>query len=295
MDWTKIKKAGKAVSRFLSPPGVLEQKLAAAVEDNDLKRAKLLLAEGAKPDGIGYRSENALNVAVEHNRLEMVNLLLEAGANPNAHVSYSSTTPFLNAAARGQTDIAAAMLAKAKINSVDYRGNTAYALAVAAKNKPLAELLLNNGAAVDARNRSGWTPLFYAVRNGDTTTVDTLIGKGARIDYLDTDDRSVLDIAREVDRHDILVKLQEYADSKIPEWQVTKPQELAHVSILRAQGLRLTEVFNFETKQCTIVSHDYASERDAVAQRSFADLGVETVAAVTAKMALLSPKPAVQP
>ncbi len=295
MDWTKLKKAGKTVARLLSAPGVLETKLAAAVEANDLKRAQALLAEGAKPDGIGYRSENALNVAVERGTPEMVKLLLDAGANPNAKVSYSMTTPFLNAAERGKTEIAAAMLAAgAKINSTDHRGNTAYAIAVAAGNKPLADLLLNNGADADTRNAYGWTPLFYAARNGDAATVDTLLGKNLRIDRCDTEGRSALDVALECGRHDIHVKLQEYADSKIPEWQTTKAQELAHVSILRAQGLRLTEVFNFETKQCTVVSHDYESGKDTLTQRSFAELGAETVAVVTAKLVALAPKAAVQ-
>lgn len=296
MNWEKVKKAGKAVVKFLRSPGALEESLAAAVRDNNIARAKKFIAEGASFGNAGYRSENALSIAVNNGNRDMVEVLLAAGADPNAPVRYSSTTPFLEAAYKNQTDIVAAMLAaKANVNARGDRGNTAYIYAVAAKNKPLADLLLQHDAAIDARNNAGWTPLFYAARNGDMETVKLLIDKGARLDYRDEDGRSALDIAKESDRMAVADRLQAALDAKVPEWQVTKQGELAHVSILRAQGYRLTEVFNFETRQCTVISHNFSTHHDALFVKPFSELSSEAVSAAQTRLAQLAPKPVAQP
>lgn len=293
MDWKNaLKKALKTARKFLRAPGALEASLAQSARDNNLKRAEELIADGAQLNYRSYRSDNALDVAIELGHVDMVMLLLKAGADPNSHAQYSSTTPFLAAAGKGNVEIVAALLdAKAAVNTQGDRGNTALTLAVAAKNKPLIRLLLDKGANVDLRNRDGWNPLFFATRNGDAETVGQLLEKGARTDYTDTDDRGLLDVARQWDRPAVFKKIQDHLDAQVPEWQVTKDGQLAHVSILRAQGYKLTEVFNFETKQCTVISHNFETGRDMPVQKSFAELGEETVKVATAKLAAQKPVP----
>lgn len=297
MDWKKaLKTAGKAFTKFLSAPGVLEAKLAEATRFNDLKRAQQLIDDGAKPDITRYGADNALNLAVENGNPDMVRLLLGAGADPNAQVRYSYDTPFLNAARKGDVAIVGELLAsKANIDAAGERGNTALALAVAAKNKPLYGLLLARGAKADPRNSGGWTPLFYAARNGDLEAISLLLDKGARTDHKDEEGRTVLDVAKQHQRQEAFQKLQDFIDARVPEWRMTKDGQLAHVSILRAEGYRLTEIFNFELKQCKVISHNFDTGADTVVLKKFSELGDETVAVVTAKRDAQAPKPAVQP
>jgi ankyrin repeat protein/L-ascorbate metabolism protein UlaG (beta-lactamase superfamily) len=60
---------------------------------------------------------------------------------------------------------------------------------------PLVRLLLESGAALEARNASGQTPLLYASYAGFGRVVELLVAKGAVIKYQDTNGRSPLHYA----------------------------------------------------------------------------------------------------
>lgn len=297
MDWKKaLSKTLKAVSKFMAAPGALDAKLADAARANDIARATRLIADGAKVDNITYSSQNALNLAVESGSLEMVKLMLSAGGNPNTSVSYCSTTPFLTAVEKGDAAIVSALLAaKADVNTQCARGNTGLLLAVAAKNKTIADLLIENGAKTDVPNRKGWTPLFYAARNGDLEMIGQLLEKGARTDRKEENGYNVLGIAQHYDRMDAFHKIQDFTDAQVPEWRATKDGQVAHVSILRKEGYRLTEVFNFETKQCKIITHNFETRADAIAVKTFAEIGDDAVKVATAQRPAPALQPAVQP
>ncbi|MEZ0225107.1 MAG: ankyrin repeat domain-containing protein [Alphaproteobacteria bacterium] len=293
MDW---KKPLKTVRKFLTTKAQLSLNLAQAAKDNNLARATELIADGAKPDNKAYRSDNALNHAIDNGNLEMVKLLLAAGADPNVNAGYSAVTPFLNAADKGNTDIVAALVeAKADVNAQDGRGSTALIYASNAKNRPLVNYLLEKGANVDLRNNSGWSPLFYAARGGDTDIIGKLLAKGARTDWVDNEDRSVIDVATRWQQPAALARLHEHIDALMPEWQTVKDGQLAHVSFFRTQGYRLTEIFNFETKQCKIISYNFQTGRDAVITKTFTELGDDAVNVATSKRAVETPKPAPKP
>ena len=60
---------------------------------------------------------------------------------------------------------------------------------------PIVQLLLEKGAALDARNASNQTPLLYASYAGFRRVVELLISKGAVVQYQDTNGRSPLHYA----------------------------------------------------------------------------------------------------
>lgn len=266
--------AFEKLRKFLTSQTTLNFKLRDAAEKNDLEGVKKWLCKGAKSNSSSeWKIDCPLTQAIGHGNAEMAKLLLEAGADPNAKSRYGETTPFLEAARKGNVDICRAMLAaKADVNGGVESGSTPYLYAVAANNKPLIELLETSGAKLDMpSSRNGWTPLFYAVRNNDVATAERLLKKGVRTDRVDDEGRNILDVARAYDRPQALKAVQAFLDAQVPEWQVTGAQEVTHVLMRRPQGYRLTDIFNFETKERTLITHNYETGRDNVERGKFED------------------------
>lgn len=72
-----------------------------------------------------------------------------------------------------------AVASGADLRAVDAEGNTV--LHLAAVSKDVLEYLVGKGAAVDARNRAGCTPLLLAVRGGSWSAAQFLLDKGANL------------------------------------------------------------------------------------------------------------------
>lgn len=118
-----------------------------------------------------------------------------------AAASTSAQTIF-EAAANGDLE-AVARLLKTDPKLVEAKnadGDTAlHAAAGCRRGEPaaleIARLLLENGAALDARNLSSQTPLLYASYAGFKQVVELFISKGAAVQYQDTNGRSPLHYA----------------------------------------------------------------------------------------------------
>ncbi|TYZ63464.1 hypothetical protein PybrP1_002564 [[Pythium] brassicae (nom. inval.)] len=61
----------------------------------------------------------------------------------------------------------------------------------------LAKLLVKSGAAIDETQRAGWSPLHVAVASKQTPMVNLLLSQGARIDATILDGKTLLDLAVE--------------------------------------------------------------------------------------------------
>ena len=109
----------------------------------------------------------------------------------------TAPTAILEAAERGDLEAVARLLkGDAKlVDSANAEGDTVLHLAAGCRRGeeialPIVRLLLDNGAALDARNTSGQTPLLYAAYAGSTRIVELLASKGAVVQYQDTYGRS---------------------------------------------------------------------------------------------------------
>jgi ankyrin repeat protein len=74
-------------------------------------------------------------------------------------------------------------------------GSTALGHAAKEGHKEIAELLVENGADVSAKDEDGWTPLFYAAGGGKKEVVELLIEKGADVNATDDGGTTPLDVA----------------------------------------------------------------------------------------------------
>ncbi|MFJ8260999.1 ankyrin repeat domain-containing protein [Rummeliibacillus sp. NPDC094406] len=75
--------------------------------------------------------------------------------------------------------------------------------AVATKKVDIAELLLKNGAQVNAKQDSGWTPLHEAAMNGQLEMLQLLIRYGADNTLKKDDGETALDVALRQNHKDV--------------------------------------------------------------------------------------------
>jgi ankyrin repeat protein len=162
--------------------------------------AEMLLAKGAALN-VASNERPALHVAAYNGNVELAKVLLAHGADPSAKNSWGATP--LHEAARSEVPSAAMatlLITKgAKVSATDDNGNTPLHTAVSGftgcmdsmvpfwtKNKimkdrlAVAEVLLANGANINATNGAGRTPLAKATEEKNTAAKAFLAGRGAK-------------------------------------------------------------------------------------------------------------------
>ena len=151
-----------------------------AVQRNDTEAADLLLGAGANVQAENRYGVKPLALASLTGSGAVVEMLLNAGADPNS-ASPEGETPLMLAARTGTIDVVRALLASgAEVDATEgWRGQTALMWAAARDNEAATEALIETGATVHARSRGGFTPLLFAVREGNINTLHVLLAGGA--------------------------------------------------------------------------------------------------------------------
>jgi ankyrin repeat protein len=147
---------------------------AAAVRASLRQKADVNAAE---PDGT-----TALHWAVRADDMELMRLLLRAGADPKRANRYG-VTPLQLAAVNGSVTAATALLeAGADPNVVLPEGETILMTAARTGQPALLRLLVDRGAAVDAREKwYGETALIWAVGENHADAAKVLLERGADV------------------------------------------------------------------------------------------------------------------
>ncbi|HEX6758725.1 MAG TPA: ankyrin repeat domain-containing protein [Propionibacteriaceae bacterium] len=103
----------------------LNQQLIAAAWDNDLRRARALIARGADVNAKDNTVQSAYLISTSEGYLELLNLTLEHGADVDSKDSFNGTG-LIRAADRGHADIAGRLVqAKIEIDHINNLGWTA--------------------------------------------------------------------------------------------------------------------------------------------------------------------------
>jgi ankyrin repeat protein len=112
----------------------------------------------------------------------MVEKLLNAAANPNAALP-TGETPLMTCSWTGNAGAVKLLLARgADVHAKETRrGQTALMWALEQKHLEAARVLVEHGADVRARSKSGFTPLLFAAKQGDMESVRVLLAAGANV------------------------------------------------------------------------------------------------------------------
>ena len=132
---------------------------------------RLLLEKGSKVEGSAKHGETPLQLAAMRGNKDVVVLLLAHGANFHARNRYGSTVMDF-AAFHNRVEVADVLLAHGAKLSV----SNAAALG---KTKKLGEFLREDPNAAKAKDYRGFSPLFWAARNGHIDVVRLLLANGA--------------------------------------------------------------------------------------------------------------------
>jgi len=168
-----------------------------AAKDGDLAKVKSLLEKDAKRLDAGNRlQQTPLIMAAWGGHKEMVTFLLEKGAAVNHKDSFGAT-PLHMAVVQGHKEIVELLILKgADINATAKNGKIPLQLAFEKEHTAIIQLLLNQGIDIKTPvNEYGRTLLHKAVIMGKQKVVDLLIAKGADINTKDKTGKSPLDFA----------------------------------------------------------------------------------------------------
>jgi uncharacterized protein len=216
---------------LLGGPTAAAAELHDAIRAQDLGRVSQLLKSGANINEIELDG-SPLHLAVVLGFIPAVQLLLQAGADPelpgepvNAHALHAAAhanqpvcaellikfkanmeardaedrTPLMVAALFGTPEVARVLVqhgANIAATEAQFRATALHFAAFKGDAKTVEVLLASSGVNVDAKNRSGGSPLFVAARRGHLPVVKLLIAKGADFHLRDKDGKTVLSYSR---------------------------------------------------------------------------------------------------
>lgn len=162
----------------------------AAAGKGNLELVQLLLSQDANPSAFSAQHAGccALHIAAEKNYTEVVEELLKAGVDVNIRSGKQQLTPLISAACCGSMG-AVELLVKegADIDAQSSTGNTALMLAIDRGKIAVAHKLIEMGANLEIRGQKGWTALHNAASGGETGYKDiakALLDTGASVDAL---------------------------------------------------------------------------------------------------------------
>lgn len=235
----------------------------------------LCLQHGLTPAAkLGEGSDSALSIAAGRNRPENVRLLLEAGADVNDRNA-------LVYAFRNSHYETAELLIKHGVD-VNLRDNyyqyTPLHFVASNGNMRLLELLLaQEGIDLNAKAKDGGTPLHAAAYNGHVMLIEALIKAGANTEIENNEGLTAADVALQRGQHlaakIIQQKMREKTESAEKEtlyavpaaaetaddreaWLRIGADKIAHIGTYPALERKLTEIFNFTTRERLTISEN---------------------------------------
>lgn len=132
---------------------------------------------------LSHASEgNDLVKAATAGKITKVQTLLKKGVDIN-HLK-RDFTPLMGASYKGNVEIVQVLLENnAKVDFKNKSGDTALNIASMRGHTEIVRALLARGAKINNPGRGGYTPLIYASGGGHSEIVKTLLDKGAKVDY----------------------------------------------------------------------------------------------------------------
>lgn len=204
---TAIAKGGKV--NYFHRPEDQKNALHIASELGHKGVVSLLLDNEAVVDSrVGSTKDTALILACQHGQVDIAEMLLGKGADVNLQNCYGNSA-IHESARHGDTDLTRLLISEgAIVNTTNNKQSSPLHMFSysEAKSTAVASILLDAGAAIDARDARGMTPMLAAVMSGKIDFVLFFEDEGADMTAMDAEGNDALAIAR-FNKHESLVKM----------------------------------------------------------------------------------------
>lgn len=250
-----------------------------AVENNDAESVRLLLKAGANPDIQNTNGRTALYQAAENKSSPIAKFLLDAGANPDIQ-NGNGWTPLHRAAYHSGTTASSmdivTLLVSARANPFigNPNGKTASQSPTTFEIKALLQSYEKEWTEKNLGEQAR-VPRLQA-----KTPVST---SGAQMSPQTRKNIELLEKSIPARGHGVTSGVaaspdnQDAPSASAPQnWTLFPPSTIAHVSDYSPVGYRLTEIFNFETRQYLMITRNTDSGFESATQSGFDDLRDKT-------------------
>ncbi|XP_065091533.1 uncharacterized protein LOC135712516 [Ochlerotatus camptorhynchus] len=167
-----------------------------AAQNDHADVAKLLIGRKASVDAQKANKWTTLHMVAQYGFLDIVKLMIESNAKVDIK-NDDGNIPLHVAAINGHTNVAFLLIecAPLTINIKNDDGQTPLHIAADKGHLKVTELLINNGAALDIRDKNEWTPLYFAVQNNHAKLAQLLLDYNAMVDVRTKNGTTPLHIA----------------------------------------------------------------------------------------------------
>lgn len=169
---------GINVSCAQTPPGpAADEAFFRAVANDDAGTVSSMFLRGVDPNSVDAKGQLALNIALREGNTKVLAQLL---AHPDLKVNLANAhgeTPLMMAALKGEVDWMRKLLDRGA--EVQREGWSPLHYAASGPGTAAVQLLLERGAALNARSPNGTTPLMMAAKYGAIDAARLLLERGA--------------------------------------------------------------------------------------------------------------------
>ena len=177
-----------------------------AIRNDDASALLDLLQRGFDPNTRDEKGQPGLAIAMQVHAEKAATLLLQHPTIDVNALNAAGESALMMAALKG--DLAGAKLLLASGANVNQPGWSALHYAASGPRPELVQLLLEQGATVDARSPNGTTPLMMAARYGSEDSVKQLLKRGADPKLANQRDLRAADFARLAERESLASRLE---------------------------------------------------------------------------------------
>lgn len=253
-----------------------------AVGRHRFKKARRLLEQGANPaavDSDGFTALHRLTWAKGYSESDAINefvFFLAPQLDINARNKEGKTCLYLVAEKAHELDLVER--GPLGIAGIWFRCTGA----------AMMDFLIKRGARLDIADEQGRTFLHAAAACNNEVAVKECIRRApAMVKVADNNGKYPYECDTcSVQHHDLLQwlkgksakpaaqkkkKKSPVAEKKVPavDWILLEPDEVAHISVRKAIGYKLTEIFNFSQRTCTRITHNLDTKAETAETRSF--------------------------
>lgn len=165
-----------------------------------------LLRDGFDPNTVGEDGQVGLFVALREGAPKVAATLLAHPATRIDEANAAGETPLMIAALKGRLEWVRRLLERGA--RIDRPGWNALHYAATGPEPRVVALLLDRGAAVDARSPNGTTPLMMAARYGADASAELLLARGASRELRNERGLNAADFARGAGRDALAARLE---------------------------------------------------------------------------------------